>query len=216
MNYYIQKKPTTKEQVYIKPLPTEQAINIEQHTYYNLEKDLFPTLKINKKKADTILLKESVATAIKINADGRILRPTDIEYHSVTPIARMPITNRMILKDDANIRYFVAPKSLVPYINKGRTTIDDISSICNIFNGLIEDKRLAVSIMERIDLSTSLVEYCTLMSKYYIEIKKLRMNSTLDKINWYIGLRDYDKHSIAILLGRLNQPKEKITKLLMR
>ena len=213
MNYYIQKNPTTKEQVYIKPLPTEQAINIEQHTYYNLEKDLFPTLKINKKKADTLLVNQTLAPMFKIADDGKIIKTTDPDYYFYYT---KPIGDRLILKEDVDIKYSVAPKSLVPYINKGRTTIDDISSICNIFNGLIEDKRLAVSIMERLDLSTSLVEYCTLMSKYYVEIKKLRMNSTLDKINWYIGLRDFDKHSIAILLGRLNQPKDKITKLLLQ
>ena len=213
MNYYIQKNPTTKEQVYIKPLPTEQAINIEQHTYYNLEKDLFPTLKINKKKADTLLVNQTLAPMFKIADDGKVIKTTDPDYYFYYT---KPIGDRLILKEDVDIKYSVAPKSLVPYINKGRTTIDDISSICNIFNGLIEDKRLAVSIMERLDLSTSLVEYCTLMSKYYVEIKKLRMNSTLDKINWYIGLRDFDKHSIAILLGRLNQPKDKITKLLLR
>ena len=213
MNYYIQKNPTTKEQVYIKPLPTEQAINIEQHTYYNLEKDLFPTLKINKKKADTLLVNQTLAPMFKIADDGKVIKTTDPDYYFYYT---KPIGDRLILKEDVDIKYSVAPKSLVPYINKGRTTIDDISSICNIFNGLIEDKRLAVSIMERLDLSTSLVEYCTLMSKYYVEIKKLRMNSTLDKINWYIGLRDFDKHSIAILLGRLNQPKDKITKLLLQ
>lgn len=213
MNYFIQKNPTTREQVYIKPLPTEQATNIEQHTYYNLEKDLFPTLKINKKKADTLLVNKTLALMFKIANDGKIIKSTDPDYYFYYT---KPIGNRLILKEDVDIKYSVAPKSLVPYINKGRTTIDDISSICNIFNGLKEDKRLAVSIMERIDLSTSLVEYCTLMSKYYVEIKKLRMNSTLDKINWYIGLRDFDKHSIAILLGRLNQPKDKITKLLLR
>lgn len=212
MNYYIQKNQT-KEQVYIKPLPTEQATNIEQHTYYNLEKDLFPTLKINKKKADTLLVNQTLAPMFKIADDGKVIKSTDEDYYFYYT---KPIGNRLILKEDVDIKYSVAPKSLVPYINKGRTTIDDISSICNIFNGLKEDKRLAVSIMERLDLSTSLVEYCTLISKYYVEIKKLHMNSTLDKINWYIGLRDFDKHSIAILLGRLNQPKDKITKLLLR
>ena len=213
MNYYIQKNPTTKEQVYIKPLPTEQATIIEQHTYYNLEKDLFPTLKINKKKADTLLVTQTLAPMFKIADDGKVIKSTDADYYFYFT---KPIGDRLILKEDVDIKYSVAPKSLVPYINKGRTTINDISSICNIFNGLKEDKRLAVSIMERLDLSTSLVEYCTLMSKYYVEIKKLRMNSTLDKINWYIGLRDFDKHSIAILLGRLNQPKDKITKLLLQ
>lgn len=213
MNYYIQKNPTIKEQVYIKPLPIEQATDIEQHTYYNLEKDLFPTLKINKKKADTLLVNQTLAPMFKIADDGKVIKSTDADYYFYFT---KPIGDRLILKEDVDIKYSVAPKSLVPYINKGRTTIDDISSICNIFNGLKEDKRLAVSIMERLDLSTSLVEYCTLMSKYYVEIKKLHMNSTLDKINWYIGLRDFDKHSIAILLGRLNQPKDKITKLLLR
>ena len=213
MNYYIQKNSTTREQVYIKPLPTEQATDIEQHTYYNLEKDLFPTLKINRKKADTILLNLSVSTAIKITDDGIVYKPHDAEYYT---ISMTPIMNKLTIKDDADIKYIVSPRKLIPYINKGRTTIDDITPIKNIFTGLIEDKKLAVSIMERIDLSTSLVEYCTLMSLFYIEIKKLRLNRTLDKINWYIGLRDFDKHSIAILLGRLNQPQSKIIKLLLQ
>lgn len=213
MNYYIQKNPTTREQVYIKPLPTEQATNIEQHTYYNLEKDLFPTLNINKKKADVILLNESVAPSFKMEDNGEILVSPSLEYYT----SKKQIHNdRLLLKDDADINYFVSPRALIPYINKGRTSIQDITPIKNIFSGLMEDKKLAVSIMERIDLSTSLVEYCTLMSLYMYEIKKLRMSKTLDKINWYIGLRDFDKHSVAILLGRLNQPKDKITKLLLR